>query len=101
VCGVICSSDGTGETSFEEFVGNMPAISLMATSAVPFGSFERSDRRSDRFLTQLGNSNRSFLLAPEQRKLDTFGQGFCGKLRRLTTFGDCLDNPWREKRHAQ
>jgi len=69
----------------ERFVGKMPAISLMAVSAVPSGSCARSERFSKLTGTaggkrspssQSGNSNRAFLFGPEQWKLDSFGQNF-------------------------
>jgi hypothetical protein len=41
------------------------------------------------------------LLDPEERKFYTFGQSFRGKLRRLTTCRDRIDNLWDQKRQSQ
>ena len=46
----------------------------------------------------LVDSERVFLLAPKERQFDPFGQRLRGKLRRLVTRDDSLDNLRRQER---
>ena len=60
-------------------------------------------RRGEEISIRTGraDSDGSFLLVPKKRKLDPFGQGFGGELRRLVTRGDRLDNLGSQERQPQ
>src|ERR1035437_10092156 len=83
--------------TFPQMTRDSRPKSLLANLARPFGpGAERNwdGRRGSKISSTrwLIYSDRSFLLVPKKRKFDPFGQSLRGKLRRLVTRSDGLNN---------
>ena len=82
-------------------MSNLRAISLLASEAGPFSSNELCGQD----LLKRPNLHRPIdrlqLLVPKEWKIDPLGQGFSGKLGRLVSSGDCLNDFGCQERKPQ
>ena len=82
-------------------MGNLRAISPLASEAGPFISNEVRGQDLLKRSNLHGRAGRLQLLVPKEWKIDPLGQGFSGELGRLVSGGDCLNDLGCQKRKPQ